>query len=75
MVRVTKRFKLIIFLHRLVRLSGLNTSLQTKESPIRFPVRAHAWVVGQVPRREHARGNYTLMFPSLSFSLPSPVQK
>ena len=25
--------------------------LQTKGSPVQFPVRAHAWVVGQVPRR------------------------
>ena len=31
---------------------------------------AHA---GQVPSREHLRGNHTLMFLSLSFSLPSPL--
>ena len=49
------------------------TSLQTEGSPVRFPVRAHAWVVGQVPCRGYMRGNHTLMFLSLSFSLPSPL--
>ena len=34
-----------------------------------FPVRAHAWVVGQVASRGRARGNR--MFLSLPFSLPS----
>ena len=33
----------------LVWLSGLSAGLQTKGLPVRFPVRAHAWVVGQVP--------------------------
>ena len=33
----------------LVWLSGLSASLQTKGSPVQFPVRAHAWVSGQVP--------------------------
>ena len=42
---------------------------------IRFPVRAHAWVAGQVPSGEHARGNHTLMFLSLSVSFPSPLSK
>ena len=28
------------------------------------------WVAGQIPSRGHARGNHTLMFPSLSLSLP-----
>ena len=36
--------------------------------PVRFPVRAHAWVAGQVPNRGHMRINHTLMFLSLSFS-------
>ena len=31
---------------------------------------AHAWVAGQVPSRGYERGNHTLMFHSLSFSLP-----
>ena len=35
----------------LVCISGLSSGLRTKGSPFRFPVRAHAWVVGQVPSR------------------------
>ena len=38
-------------------------------------VRAHAWVVGQVLSRGCLRGNYTLMFLSLTFSLPSSLSK
>ena len=34
--------------------------LRTKESPVQFPVRARAWVVGQVPSTGHVRGNHTL---------------
>ena len=49
--------------------------LQSKGSLVRFPVRAHAWVVGQVPGWRHARGNHTLMFLSLSFFLPSVLSK
>ena len=30
-------------------LSGLRTRLRSKGSQVRFPVRAHAWVSGQVP--------------------------
>ena len=56
-------------------LSGLSAGLWTKGQPVQFPVRAHAWVAGQVPSRGQARGNHTWMFLSLSFSLPSPVQK
>ena len=41
----------------LVWLSGLSAGLQTKRSLVRFPVRAHAWVVGQVSSWWHARGN------------------
>ena len=58
----------------LVWLSGLSAGQQTKGSLVRVPVRAHAWVVGQVPSRGRARGNHTLMFLSLSFSLP-PLSK
>ena len=57
-------------LPRLVWLSGLSDSLQTKESLVRFPVRAHAWVAGQAHSRECARDDHTLMFLSLSPSLP-----
>ena len=56
----------------LVWLSGLSTSLRTKGLPVRFPVRAHAWAVGQVPSGGHMRGNHMLM---LFFSLPSPLCK
>ena len=49
--------------------------LQTKGLPVQFPVRAHAWVAGQVPSRGHVKGNHTLMFLSLSFSLPSTLSK
>ena len=59
----------------LVWLSGLSTSLWTKGWPVRFPVRAHAWVVGQVPSRGRSRGNHTLIFLSLSFSFPSSLSK
>ena len=31
-----------------VWLSELSTRLQSKGSPVQFPVRAHAWVTGQV---------------------------
>ena len=48
----------------------IECGLGTKRSLVRFPVRAHAWVAGQVPSREHVRGNHTLIFFSLSFSLP-----
>ena len=58
----------------LVWVSGLSASLQTKEPLVRFPVRAHAWVVGQVPSRGRKRGNHTLVFLSLSpFPLPLKI--
>ena len=59
----------------LVWLSGLNSSLWTKGSPIGFLVRAHAWVVGQGPNGGLARGNHTLMILLFSFSLHSPLSK
>ena len=49
----------------LVWLGGLSAGLRTKGLPVRFPVRAHTWVVGQVPSGEHTRGNHTLMFTYL----------
>ena len=49
-------------------LSGLSTGRQTKGSLVQFPVKAHAWVAGQVPSGRHVRCNHTLM--SLSLSLP-----
>ena len=59
----------------LMWLSGLSAELGTKGLLVRLPVRALAWVAGQVPSREHVKGNHTLMFLSLSFSLPPPASK
>ena len=59
----------------LVWLSGLSSRLQSKGLPVRFPVRAHAWVASQVLSRGHVRGKHTLMFLSLCFSLLSPLSK
>ena len=59
----------------LVWLSGLSASLWTKGLLVWFPVRVHAWDTGQVPGGGHMRGNNTLMFLSISFSLPSPSLK
>ena len=55
----------------LVWLSGLSAGLQTKGSLVQFPVRARAWVAGQVPSKGHMRCNHTLMFISLTLSLLS----
>ena len=41
----------------LVWLSGLSAILQTERLLVRFPVRAHAWVAGQVPGWGYGRGN------------------
>ena len=49
--------------------------LRTKGSLVQFPVRAHAWVVGQVSSGGHLKGNHTLILPSLSFSLPSSLPR
>ena len=40
-----------------------------------IPIRAHAWAAGQVPSGGHERHNHTLMFPSLSPSLPLSKNK
>ena len=48
----------------------IERGLQSKGLPVRFPVRAHVWVAGQVPSGGHTRGNHTLIFLSLSPSLP-----
>ena len=56
-------------------LSGWSAGLQTKGSWVLFPIRALVCIAGQVPSRGRARDNHTLMFLSLSFSLPSPLPK
>ena len=53
-----------------VWLSGLSAGLQMEGSPVPVPVRAHAWVVVQVPSRGRTRGNHRLMFLSSFSSLP-----
>ena len=58
-----------------VWISGLSTNLRTKGSLVRFPVRARAWVMGQVPSRGYVRGNHTLMFFSSLFLPPYPCLK
>ena len=63
------------FLSWLVWLSGLGADLLTKGLPVQFPVRTHSCAVGQVLSGGSARGGHTLMFLSLSFSLPSPLSK
>ena len=63
----------------LVWLSALSTGLRTETLPVRFLVRAHAWVAGQVPRWGHARGNQSVYLThDLSLPLflpPSPLSK
>ena len=68
-------YKFLSILPWLVWLNGLSSGLGTKGSPVQFLIRAHAWVAGQVPSREHSRGNHTLIFLSLSFSLPPILSK
>ena len=55
----------------MVWLSTLTAGLPTKGSLVlQFPVRAHAWVAGQVPSRGRVRGNQShwRFSPSLPFS-------
>ena len=47
-------------------LSGLSTGLRTERLPVQFPVRAHDWVAGQVPRW----GRATVRCFSFSLFLP-----
>ena len=54
---IVSTFKRLLELPWLVWLSGLSTSLRTGRSQVWFPVRAHAWVLGQVPNLGRARGN------------------
>ena len=60
----------LVFQPWLVWLSGLSVGLWTEKSLVPFPVMAHAWVMGQVPAEGATKGNHTMMFLSLSFSLP-----
>ena len=53
----------------------IECGLRTKGSLVWVPLRAHVWVVGQVPSGGHMRSNHTLMFLFLSISLPSLLSK
>ena len=60
----------------LVWLSGLSAGLQTKGSLVPFPVRAHAWVGGQVCRGSvWGATTHWCFSPSLSPSLPLSLKK
>ena len=48
----------------LVWLNGLSTSLQTKGSPVQFPVRGHAWL--QSPGGDQAGGTQRLLHQNSS---------
>ena len=52
-----KKRNKIAFQPGLVWLSGLSAGGKPKGSLVQFPVRAHAWVVGQVPSGGHVKGN------------------
>ena len=54
----------------LVWLTGLSAGLQTERSMVRFPVRAHAWVVGQVPSWRHVRASQLMFLWHIAVSLP-----
>ena len=63
-----------------VWLSGLGIIPQSKRPPVRFPVRAHAWVAGLEPGRDICeRQPSAVSLPhrcfSPSLSLPSPLSK
>ena len=51
----------------------IKNAFKTKGLTVVFPVRAPAWVAGQVPSRGRPRCNHMLMFLSLSFSFLSPL--
>ena len=57
---ITKFFALSVYdplLPWLVWLSGLGAGLQTEGSLVQLPVRARAWVAGQVPSWGREKGN------------------
>ena len=51
-------------------LSGLSAVLQTNGSLVQFLVRAHAWVVGQVPSWGSVKCNQSMYFSHMDVSLP-----
>ena len=56
----------------LVWLSGLSASLQATGSLVQFPVRAHAWVEGQVPSMGCEKQPHTdVSLPHFLYPFPS----
>ena len=53
-----------------VWLGGLSTGWRTKRFLVRFPVRTHAWVAGQIPGWRYVRGNLFINVFLLLFLLP-----
>ena len=51
-------------------LSWLGSISQSKGSPVSFPIRAHAWVVGSVVVGVHTRGNLSMFLSHINVSLP-----
>ena len=51
----------------------MECGLRTRGTLVRFPFKSHAWVVVPVPGGGQVRDHRTLMFLSLSFSLPLPL--
>ena len=63
-------FFFFFFKALLVWVSGLSAGLQTEGLPVRFSVREHAWVSGQVPSWGRVRANRSLNLLYISVSLP-----
>ena len=59
----------------LVWLSGLSADFQTGGSPVRIPVRAHAWVAGQVSSWGCARSNQSMYLSHINVSLLCSLSK
>ena len=70
MMKLLYILKNISYLPWLVWLSGLSTGLRIQRSLVQFPVRAHAWVAGQVPGWEHLRGSLWMFLLYVYVSLP-----
>ena len=70
MKKKDSKHMILTYMPWLVWLSGLNTGLQSERLLVRFPVRAHGWVMGQVPSWRRARGNKLMFLSHVDVSLP-----
>ena len=64
----------------LTSVAQLGVILESKWSPVRFLVRAHAWVAGSSPQQECTRGNQLMFLSCINVTLalflpPSPLYK